>query len=130
MESTIEDSPEPVYLIYDGDCLLCRNSARVVKIRESIGSLLLINAREQHPMVQEAKQEGYDLNEGILIKYRQQYYFGADAIHFLALVGSPNDLFNKINAHIFKFKWIAYCLYPFMKCIRNFLLFIQKTPPI
>ncbi len=46
-----------LYLIYDGDCILCRNSAQAVKIKKSIGNLEIINARSDHPLVIEALQQ-------------------------------------------------------------------------
>ncbi|HHT9905839.1 TPA: DCC1-like thiol-disulfide oxidoreductase family protein, partial [Legionella pneumophila] len=72
-----------VYLIYDGDCILCKNSAQAMKIKKSIGNLEIINARELHPLVKEAMKKGYDLNKGILVKYNHQYFYGAAAVNFL-----------------------------------------------
>src|SRR5690349_6232109 len=97
---------ESLYLIYDGDCILCANSARVVKIKQNIGKLELINARTPHPMVQLAIKQGYDLNEGILIWYQGSYYYGADAMHFLALISSSSDFFNKLNHFLFRHQWL------------------------
>ena len=63
-----------LYLIYDGDGILCSNTAKAMQIKQSVGQLEIINARMSHPLVTEALNKGYDLNEGILVKYNNTYY--------------------------------------------------------
>ena len=130
MKIISESQESTLYLIYDGDCILCRNSAQAIKIKKAIGHLEIINARDSHPLVIEALKMGYDLNEGILINYNNQYYYGADAVHFLALIGSSSDTFNKVNRSFFKYKWLARCFYPLFKMTRNIILFVRRIPPI
>jgi len=130
MDTMTELSKQTLYLIYDGDCILCSNTAQAMKIKKSVGQIELINARETNPLVKEALDKGYDLNEGIVVKYNGQYFYGADAVHFLALIGSDSDLFNRINASLFKYKWISRLFYPIFKSIRNLILFIRKIPPL
>lgn len=50
---------ETLYLIYDGDCIFCRNSAKAIKIKKLIGKIELVNAREPHPIVKDALDQGY-----------------------------------------------------------------------
>jgi len=119
-----------LYLIYDGECILCKNTALAFRIREAVGRLEIINARDTHPMVDEVQQKGYDLNEGILVKFHDEYYHGSEALHFLALVGSSVNLLNKLNVLIFSSKFLSKFCYPILKFIRNILLYIRGTPPI
>ena len=72
-----------LYLIYD-ECPLCRISAHALNIKKAVGNLILINARELHPLVSSAYARGFDPDLGIIVIYNDQYYFGADAAHFLA----------------------------------------------
>lgn len=131
MQNSLKTVPKnTLYLIYDGDCILCRNSAQAIKIKESVGNLEIINARTSHRLVTEVLEKGYDLNEGILVKYNEQYYYGADAIHFLALIGSSSTTFNKINSVLFKYKWLSHFLYPFFKFGRNSILFFRGIPQL
>lgn len=118
------------YLIYDGDCMLCNSTARAVRVKNAVGQLELINARSNHSLVWEVASKGYDLNEGIIVKYHDRYYYGADAINFLALVSSKNNLFNKLNAKIFKHQRLAHFFYPTFKLLRNILLYIRGVDPI
>ena len=119
-----------LYLIYDGDCVLCRNITKALKIKKAVGALEVINGRSSHPLVKEAYQNHFNLNEGILVKFNDKYYYGADAMHFLALVGSPSDLFNKINVYVFSSKYFAKYGYSLFKIIRNILLIIQNISPL
>lgn len=119
-----------LYLIYDGNCPLCSYCSKVIKIKHSVGELAIINARQDHPLVNEIREKGYDLNEGLIVKFQDHYYHGAEAINFLALVGSPSDFFNRLNVLIFKSNRLSKIFYPFLKSIRNLLLWLRKVPKI
>ena len=125
-----ERHQKKLYLIYDGDCILCRNTALAVRIKNALGNLETINARSNHPLVTEVLTQGYDLNEGIVVKYNDQLYHGADAMNFLALISSKSNFFNKLNAVIFKRKKLAHVVYPIFKTFRNLLLKLRGFEPI
>ena len=78
----------------------------------------------------EAKNHGYDLDEGLLVKYQGQFYYGKDGMHMLAMLGSKSDLFNKINSTLFKSKILLTILYPVLKFIRCCLLIILGVKKI
>jgi predicted DCC family thiol-disulfide oxidoreductase YuxK len=46
-----------LYLIYDGECILCKNTALVFRMKKSVGRLEIINARDAGPLVEEARQK-------------------------------------------------------------------------
>ena len=119
-----------IYLIYDGECPICNYAAKVIKLRQAVGKLEIINARNKHPLVDEVNNHNYDLNNGILVKYQGNLYYGNDAMHLLALLGSPVDLFNKINTILFKFKILVIICYPIFKFFRNCLLKILNIKKI
>ena len=119
-----------IHLIYDGECIMCRHTAKALKLKKAAGELTLINARQGHDLVRKAVDMGYNLNKGILVLYGDQYFYGSDAIHFLALLSGSSDFFNRANARIFKYKLATCAFYPFFKVIRQMLLLIRKTPKI
>ena len=119
-----------IHLIYDGECIMCRHTAKALKLKKAAGELTLINARQGHDLVRKAVDMGYNLNKGILVLYGDQYFYGSDAIHFLALLGGSSDFFNRANVRIFKYKLATCVFYPFFKVIRQMLLLIRKTPKI
>lgn len=110
-------------LIYDGECFFCANYVRLTKLRESIGNIELINARNTE-LVKEYAANPSDLNEGILLILGEERYFGADAIHRIALLSTENDNFNKLNRMIFKHEKLTFVLYPAMKLGRRLYLFL------
>lgn len=119
-----------LYLIYDGECILCNACAKLIKIKKSVGHLEIINARSPHPLVNEVLNAGYNLNEGIIVKFNDQFYYGTDAVNLLALIGSPADIFNKINVALFKSTILSKIFYPIFKLIRTLLLRWRRTPLI
>lgn len=119
-----------LYLIYDDECPLCRSSAHALNIKKAVGNFVLINARESHPLVSAAYARGFDPDLGIIVIYNNQYYFGADAIHFLAMLNSSHSKLNAITASLFRVKLFARALYPIVKSIRRILLSIKGVGAI
>jgi predicted DCC family thiol-disulfide oxidoreductase YuxK len=127
---TPEIDSDTLYLIYDDECPLCRNSAHALNIKHAVGNLVLINAREAHPLIDATYERGFDLDQGIVVIYHQQYYFGADAVHFLAMLNSPIGFVNKIAATLFSNRLTATILYPIIKSIRRFFLALKHVGPV
>lgn len=111
-----------LYLIYDDECPLCRSSAHALNIKKAVGNLILINARESHPLVSSAYEHGFDPDRGIVVIYNDQYYFGTDAVHFLALLNSSNGVINRMTAILFRSRLVARIFYITIKSIRRVLL--------
>lgn len=113
---------EEILLVYDKDCPACDNYCQVVRIRESIGELKIINARENSEVLEEITQLGLDIDQGMVLKMGGVIYYGADAIHALALISSRSGVFNKLNYWLFKSKRVSAVLYPLLRSFRNLLL--------
>ncbi len=113
---------EKILLIYDKECPACDNYCKIVRIRESIGELKLINAREDSSIMQEITTMGLDIDQGMVLKMGDQIYYGADAIHALSLISSRSGLFNRLNYAIFKSKKVSALLYPVLRFFRSILL--------
>ena len=72
--------------------------------------------------------QGFDIDQGMLLKLDKQLYYGADAIHILALISSRSGVFNRFNYWLFKSKDISHLLYPVLRFFRNLLLkILNKT---
>lgn len=111
-----------ILLIYDKECPACENYCQVVRIRESVGKLVIINARDDNRIMTEITELGLDIDQGMVLKMGERIYYGADAIHVLALISSRTGLFNKVNYFIFKSKTASSLLYPILRFFRNLLL--------
>lgn len=114
--------PEPIVLIYDKDCPACSAYSQLVRIRQSVGELTLINARDDSSIMQQITAQGLDIDQGMVLKMGDNLYYGADAIYMLSLLSSRSGLFNRLNYHLFKSRRVAKCLYPMLRAGRNMLL--------
>jgi predicted DCC family thiol-disulfide oxidoreductase YuxK len=113
---------EEILLVYDQECPACNAYCQVVTIRESVGDLRIVDARENSEVMEEITSQGLDIDQGMVLKMGGQLYFGADAIHALALIGSRSGIFNRINYWMFKSKTASSILYPMLRFCRNLLL--------
>jgi predicted DCC family thiol-disulfide oxidoreductase YuxK len=116
----------PSLIIYDGDCIFCQKYVRLLRLRETIGKVELVNARSDDPRVKRYMREGYDLNAGMLFVHRRRVYHGADAIHVLAGLSSSSTGFNRINQAIFSNRALSTLLYPFLKAGRRLMLLARS----
>jgi predicted DCC family thiol-disulfide oxidoreductase YuxK len=121
-----------IYFIYDGECPVCNYAAHALRIRQAVGNLHLINAREekQHPLINEVNKKGLDLDEGMVIFYQDNFYHGQDALHLMGLIGSDSGWFNKANAFLFRSKPLAKFCYPALRGIRNTLIRLKGASKI
>lgn len=117
-----ETDKNTLYLIYDDECPLCRNSAHALRIKKATGKLVLINAREPHPLTHSAYERGFDPDKGIIVIFNDQYYYGADAVHFLAMLNSPLRVINRMAATLLRSRLSAKIIYPLVKSIRRLLI--------
>ena len=113
---------EDILLVYDRECPACHAYCQIVNIRESVGELKLVDAREDSEVMREITAQGLDIDQGMVLKMGEQLYYGSDAIHALALIGSRSGWFNRINYQIFKSQTISSVLYPVLRFFRNLLL--------
>ena len=111
-----------ILLIYDKECPVCDGYCRLVRIEESAGDLKLIDARESSEVLAEITALGLDIDQGMVLKMQGELYYGADAIHALALMSSRSGHFNRFNYWLFQSERASRLLYPALKWGRNLLL--------
>ena len=116
------------WLIYDGECPLCRNYAQYLDVRRTLGNLELVNAWDGGPLVDEIRARGYNLNEGMVLKLDGRHYFSSDALHILALLSSRRGLFSLANRLLFGTPGAAWAAYPLLKLGRRLLLRVKGIP--
>lgn len=115
-------SNKEILLIYDKECPACDNYCQLVRIRESVGNLKLIDAREQTEALKEITGQGLDIDRGMVLKMGDELYYGSDAVHALALISSRSGVFNRFNYWMFRSKRASAILYPALRFFRNVLL--------
>jgi predicted DCC family thiol-disulfide oxidoreductase YuxK len=113
---------EEVYIVYDGECPVCSNYTRMVRLREAVGRVTILNAREDHEVVREIKRQGYDLDEGMVLKIGNDIHFGADAMHMMAMLGDGSGLFARVNYGLFHSRCFSMFIYPILRSGRVLIL--------
>lgn len=130
MFQTKKNQQNILYIIYDRECYFCNHTAKALKIKKAVGELILINARESNALVSEAIQHGLDVNEGIVVYYKQTFYHGKEAIYLLNELADKSTLRGKLAYLFYKNKLVISFGYPILKLIRNLNLALQGKPKI
>ncbi len=111
-----------ILLVYDKQCPFCDYYCRLVRIRESVGTLVLVDAREDTAIMQEITAAGLDIDQGMVLKMKDRVYYGSDAMHALSLLSTRSGIFNRINFWVFSSRWLSRVLYPIFRFLRNLFL--------
>lgn len=126
-----EDAPRSgVTVIYDGECPLCRRYTRMLALREAVGPVRLLDARQGGPEVEEVRRAGLDLDEGMALIVDGTVWHGADAMHRLALMSTTSTVFNRFNRAVFGRPRLSRALYPALRRGRLVLLRLLGRKPI
>ncbi len=111
-----------ILLVYDKECPICNAYCQIVRIRETVGDLKIIDAREKSEVLAEITARGLDIDKGMVLKMGGQFYYGSDAMHALALISGRSGLCNRLNYWIFRSKSVSSWVYPVLRLFRNLLL--------
>ncbi len=117
-----------IFLVYDKECPACDYYCNLVRIRESVGNLVLVDAREPGPLMEEITAAELDIDQGMVLIAGDRMYYGVDAIHALSIMGTRSGFFNRVTYWCFKSKAVSGVLYPILRAGRNLLLkILSKT---
>lgn len=111
-----------ILLVYDKECPICDYYCLKVRIEESVGRLVLVDAREPSDVMDEVTAQGLDIDQGMVLKLNNQLYYGPDAIHMLAKIAGKSGVFNRLNVLFYGSKAGAKVFYPISRFFRNLLL--------
>lgn len=120
--SSLAVDQNTTYVVYDGECPFCSRYIRLLRIRQAIGSVELIDARTSHPVVDRITAAGANLDEGMALVQGSQVYLGSECIHRLALMSTDVNWFNRLNAIVFRSSGASRLLYPLLRAGRNLTL--------
>lgn len=122
---------ENITLVYDGECPFCSTYARFMRLKDAAGDLRLVNARDaNHPVVQDVKSRGYNLDDGMVVIIGGKYYHADEALHVLALMSSRSGIFNRFNYQVFSSPALSRFFYPSLRAGRNIALCLKGAGKI
>jgi predicted DCC family thiol-disulfide oxidoreductase YuxK len=116
------NSVAEVLVVYDKQCPACDYYCSMVRIKESVGRVVLVDARDGGPVMEEITARGLDIDQGMVVKVGSELYYGPDAIHALALMGTNKGFFNRLAYWSFRSRSVSRVLYPILRACRNLLL--------
>ena len=119
-----------ILLVYDKQCPACDAYCGMIRVRELVGTLRLVNARGAGKIMDEITAKGLDIDEGMVLKVGNTLHYGADAIHVLSLMSSRVGTFNRLTYWMFRSKRLSTILYPLFRFFRNMLLKILRKSRI
>lgn len=119
-----------VVIVYDGECPFCRSYCRLVRIRKAAGNLELVDARQPSPIMDDITAKGLNIDRGMVVKMDETLYYGADAIHMLALLSTQSNIFNRFTHFVFQSQRVTRILYPILRDCRNLALWVMGIPMI
>lgn len=119
---TDSGSKNRVTILYDKQCPTCDFYCSLVRIEQSVGKLVLLDARDSSPLLEEVTKRGWDIDQGMVVAVDDALYYGADAIHMLSLLATRKGGFNRFNYWLFSSEKRAKFFYPLLRTLRNFLL--------
>lgn len=111
-----------VWLVYDGECPLCSTYCKHARVRDAVGRLHLVDARQPGELMDEITAAGLDIDQGMVVKFEGVMYYGPEAIRVLTLLSTSSGLFNRISYGFFGTARRARIFYPVSKAIRNLVL--------
>ncbi|MCX7643855.1 MAG: DUF393 domain-containing protein [Rhodobacteraceae bacterium] len=111
-----------VEIIYDGECPLCASYVAMLRLREAVGTVRLIDARSGAPEVAEMLALGHDLDAGMILRQGGVVFHGDAAMHRLAVLTAPRGIFNGLVRLMFADPRRARRLYPWLVRGRGLLL--------
>jgi predicted DCC family thiol-disulfide oxidoreductase YuxK len=113
---------QDILLVYDKECPACNYYCNLARIRASVGNLVLVNARDDGPVMREITAAGLDIDQGMALKVGDKLYYGSDAIHALSLMSTRSGIFNRLSYSLFRSEKVSAVLYPVLRACRNLLL--------
>jgi predicted DCC family thiol-disulfide oxidoreductase YuxK len=110
------------WILYDGDCPFCRNYVQFLQLRKNIGSVRLVNARDNTAEMHRVTLAGINIDQGMVLCYSDSLYHGDQCMHMLALLSESSTIIGKFYAWLFASPNRASLLYPFLRSGRNLSL--------
>lgn len=117
-----QESVADIEVVYDRECPICDFYCTRAETDPQKGRLLLVDARVDSEIVRDITALGLDIDEGMVVRTGDKLYYGADAMHQLALLSSGKGIINALGKFFFRSPTAARMLYPPLKLLRNLLL--------
>ncbi|MEZ5792748.1 MAG: DCC1-like thiol-disulfide oxidoreductase family protein [Nitratireductor sp.] len=126
------EKKDDIWFVYDGECPICQMGASMYKVRAAVGELITVDARTErdHWLMEKINAEGLDLDQGMVICYRDQLFHGDGALRIMAELGNGEGIYNRTNEALFHSPTLARLIYPLLRGARNLALRLRGVDKI
>ena len=119
-----------LFVVYDGLCPFCSAYVKMLRLKQSVGNVSLVDARSDTHIVKEFADRGLDLNDGMAVIYGSRIYYGSDAMNVLSCLTTASGLANQSMAAILRDPKVARTLYPVLRSGRAVVLALLRRPTL
>tara|TARA_A100001011_G_scaffold396786_1_gene495789 strand:- start:1478 stop:1846 length:369 start_codon:yes stop_codon:yes gene_type:complete len=113
-----------IIIYYDGECPYCKSYQKVIDIKKKY-SFELKNAR-LHPLeIANLKDQGYKIEDGILMIFKKEIFQGADALKMIDQLIHKKTNISKLYSLIIRLPFFGKIMYPLVKILRIITLEIM-----
>ena len=117
-------------VIYDGQCPFCSSYVAMLRLREAVGAVELVDARSGDERVIRAAERGHDLDSGMVVLWDGRSFHGQAAVHLLATLSAPAGRCNRLQRAVFRSPARAALIYPLLARGRRVYLRLAGRGPI
>ncbi|MEO1040912.1 MAG: DCC1-like thiol-disulfide oxidoreductase family protein [Pseudomonadota bacterium] len=115
-----------IRILYDGDCPFCVNYVRFTRLRQRVGQVDLVNAREAPELVERYASMGFDIDESFIVDTGEAVLGHGGAMAFIHAHLAPSWTGLWLVAH----PRLLNVVYPGLRALRNGSLKVLGVPPI
>lgn len=119
-----------IRILYDGDCPFCTRYVGLLRLREAVGPVELVDLRQDQVARAELAAVGIDPDLGMVVEMNGQRYHGADAVSVLSTMSTSIGVLNRLFAIILSNKLASRLIYPVLRAGRNATLMLLNRQPI
>ena len=101
-------------VLYDGDCPFCRSYVTFARLRETVGEVELIDARQRTDLTLYYEGLGYLIDDGMIVDTGEEVYYKGDAVWAINSLASTNPVLRLMENRRYV-KWV----YPCLRAMRN-----------
>lgn len=122
----MNDTKKQVVVVYDGDCLLCRQFKKYLALKQRY-DLHIYDGRQHPEIVLDLEKKGVNCSAGMVVGIDEMYYVWADAIAQIDRLISPKKRYDRAMIWFSRQPLLIAIVYPVLKWVRALQLIAQGS---
>ena len=117
-----------INLYYDEECPFCKKYSKYIELRKKY-EIKIVNARESINKINNFRENGFDINDGMIVELDDKIYQGADAAKLLDDCILKDNFIDKFISFFVKVPIFKQIIYPIVLIFRRIILKISRKNP-